>query len=139
MTKAPIVKSGVKKTVGPAAVPATTKRKSASNGKGARPTYQSDALAAIHGAASSLHAAGLLSKQTMREFDVGCLTPPRMTPGQIKAVRKRLGVSQPVLAAHLGTTASTVIQWESGMKRPSGMGLRLLDIASKKGLDALIP
>ncbi len=123
----------------PAAVPAATKRESSSPDKVSRSTYRSDALAAIHSAASDLHAAGLLTKRTMREFNVGCLAPPSMTRAQIKALRERLGVSQPVFAAHLGTTASTVIQWESGMKRPSGMGLRLLDIANRKGLDALIP
>lgn len=123
----------------PAAVRAATKRKSSSPDKVSRSTYRSDALAAIHSAASDLRAAGLLTKRTMREFGVGCLAPPLMTRAQIKALRERLGVSQPVFAAHLGTTASTVIQWESGMKRPSGMGLRLLDIANRKGLDALIP
>ncbi len=123
----------------PAAGSAAIKQRSTSRGKVTRSTYQSDALAAIHSAATDLHVAGLLTKRTMREFDVGCLAPPHMTCAQIKALRERLGVSQPVFAAHLGTTASTVIQWESGMKRPSGMGLRLLDIANRKGLDALIP
>jgi putative transcriptional regulator len=116
-----------------------TKRTSKSRGKLTQSTHRSDALAAIHSAASDLHAAGLVTKRTMREFDVGCLAPPNMSRAQIKALRERLGVSQPVFAAHLGTTASTVIQWESGAKRPSGMGLRLLDITNRKGLKALIP
>jgi putative transcriptional regulator len=138
VAKAPTAKSGVRKTAKPV-VPVATKRTSKSRGNVTQSTHRSDALAAIHSAASDLHAAGLLTKRTMREFDVGCLAPPLMTRLQIKALRERLGVSQPVFAAHLGTTASTVIQWESGTKRPSGMGLRLLDIANRKGLDALVP
>lgn len=139
MAKAPTAKSGVRKAAKPAVVSHATRRQSPSREETTRTTARSDALAAIHSAASDLHAAGLLSKRTMREFDVGCLAPPPMSRVQIKALRERLGVSQSVFAAHLGTTASTVIQWESGMKRPSGMGLRLLDIANRKGLDALIP
>jgi putative transcriptional regulator len=132
-------RSSVRKTVKQATARASTKRKSTSQREAASRDYKSEAFAAIHSVASDLHAAGLLPKQTMREFDVGRLTAPRMTRVQIKALRKRLGVSQPVFAAHLGTTASTVIQWENGMKRPSGMGLKLLDIANKRGLEALIP
>ena len=37
-------------------------------------TYKSDALAAIHETASDLYAAGVINKQTMRDFDEACLT-----------------------------------------------------------------
>ena len=36
--------------------------------------YRSPVLAAFHATAEDLHAAGLLDKQTMREFDETCLT-----------------------------------------------------------------
>jgi putative transcriptional regulator len=38
-------------------------------------TYKSDALAAIHEAASDLSEAGLMDKRTMRMFDKLCLSP----------------------------------------------------------------
>ena len=37
------------------------------------PRFKSDAFEAIHSAASDLHHAGVVSKQTMREFDELCL------------------------------------------------------------------
>lgn len=118
---------------------ASSRPKASVRGRRLAPSaFNSRALGAIHSAASDLHAAGLISKRTLREFDAACIAPPKMTNTQIKSLRERLGVSQAVFAAHLGTTTSTVIQWESGSKRPSGMGLRLLDIANRKGLDALV-
>ena len=38
-------------------------------------TYKSDALAAILEIASDYHAAGVIDKQTMDDFDESCLTP----------------------------------------------------------------
>jgi hypothetical protein len=53
-------------------------------------TYRSDALAAIHETASDLHDAGVMDKQTLREFDELCLTPVRpMTAADIRALRAR--------------------------------------------------
>ena len=99
--------------------------------------FRSDAFEAIHSAASDLHEAKLITKATMRQYDKSCLVPPAMTPQEIRALRRQLKVSQPVLAAYLNTTESTVVQWESGAKRPSGMGLKLLYLAKAKGLQGL--
>jgi len=75
----------------------------------------------------------------MREFDALCLPAPEpYAPEDVKALRARLRVSQPVLAAFLGVTKSTVAQWEQGAKKPRGPALRLLNLADRKGLDALI-
>lgn len=50
---------------------------------------------------------------------------------QIVELRKTLfGVSQPVFAALLSVTVSTVRAWEQGQKSPSGAARRLLEIAS---------
>jgi hypothetical protein len=42
-----------------------------------------------------------------------------------------------IMTPLLNTTASTIVQWESGKKRPSGMGRKLLQIAKAKGLQGL--
>ena len=55
----------------------------------------------------------------------------------ITAAALRCHVSQPVFARYLNTSASTVKQWESGEKRPSGMALKLLSIVKKHGLEIL--
>jgi antitoxin MazE len=50
---------------------------------------------------------------------------------QIAELRKALfGVSQPVFAAMLSVTVSTVRAWEQGQKSPSGAARRLLEIAA---------
>jgi putative transcriptional regulator len=59
-------------------------------------------MASIHEAAEGLHAAGVMDKRTMREFDDMCLTPIRpLRPKEIRALRLREGTSQAVFARYL--------------------------------------
>ena len=100
--------------------------------------FKSDAFEAIHASASALHRVGVIDKETMRSFDESCIaTPAPLKPQQIKQLRLRLNVSQPVFARYLNTSESTVEKWETGAKRPSGMALKLLSVARKHGLKAL--
>ena len=98
----------------------------------------SDALAAIHETASDLQDAGLLDRQSMREFDKLCLTPvAQLTAEEVKAIREAARVSQRVFAAYLNVSPGVVSQWERGEKRPSGPSLKLLAIVRKRGLEAI--
>ena len=100
--------------------------------------FKSDAFDAIHASAAALHQVGAIGKATMREFDESCLvTPSLIEPKQIKQIRERAHVSQPVFARYLNTTESTVQKWEAGTKRPSGMALKLLAVVEKHGLKVL--
>ncbi|EPL15359.1 DNA-binding transcriptional regulator [Pseudomonas sp. CF161] len=101
--------------------------------------FNSEALESIHESASALHAIGAISKTTLRRFDESCIAvvPAAMSAQQIKAIRERNHVSQPVFARYLNTSASTVKQWEAGDKHPSGMALKLLSIVHKHGLEIL--
>jgi putative transcriptional regulator len=86
--------------------------------------FKSDAFEAIHTSAAALHKVGAIDKATMREFDESCLaTPPLIAPKQIKRIREKAQVSQPVFARYLHTSESTVQKWEAGTKQPSGMAL----------------
>src|SRR5690348_9757936 len=54
--------------------------------------YRSALMASIHETAEGLHAAGVMDKCTMREFDELCLTPVRpLKPKEIRALRLREG------------------------------------------------
>jgi putative transcriptional regulator len=79
--------------------------------------YRSDALAAIHETMEALHEIGAVDKQTMREFDDACLTPVRiLSPDEIKAIRAREHISQPVFARYLNVSKNLVSDWERGVK-----------------------
>ncbi len=101
-------------------------------------TYKSELLAAIHETASDYYEAGVIDKQTMRQFDESCLTPIHaFTPEEIQALREREQVSQTVFAHYLNVSKDSVSRWERGEKRPDGPSLKLLSLVEKKGLTAI--
>lgn len=100
--------------------------------------YRSDAFAAIHETMEALHDIGAIDKQTMREFDDACLTPVHvLAPEEIKAIRVREHISQPVFARYLNVSKNLVSDWERGVKKPGGPALRLLTVIQKKGLESI--
>ncbi|WP_026793275.1 helix-turn-helix domain-containing protein [Pleomorphomonas oryzae] len=104
----------------------------------AKRKYKSDAFEAIHSAVQGMYEAGTIDKETMRTFDDTCLSvPASLSPEEIKELRERNRVSQPVFARYLNTSESTVQKWETGAKRPSGPALKLLGIIQKHGLQML--
>ncbi len=97
--------------------------------------YRSPAMASIHETAEGLHAAGVMDKRTMRQFDEACLTPVRsLTAEEIRALREREGASQAVFARYLNVTTGLVSQWERGERHPHGPSLKLLSLVAKNGL-----
>ena len=100
--------------------------------------YRSEALAAVHETMQGLHEIGAIDKRTMREFDERCLTPViTPAPEEIRAIREREGVSQPVFARYLNVSRNLVSDWERGTKQPGGPALRLLTLVQRKGLQAI--
>jgi putative transcriptional regulator len=100
--------------------------------------YRSDALGAIHETMEALHEVGALDKQTLREFDEACLSPIRpMSPEDIRALREREHLSQPVFARYLNVSKNLVSDWERGVKKPGGPALRLLTVIEKSGIQAI--
>ena len=99
---------------------------------------ESGILSTVHNTAAGLHRAGVIDKATMREFDALCLTPVTpMGPEEIKALREREQVSQPVFASYLNVRKDAVSKWERGEKRPDGPSLKLLNLVRTKGLRAI--
>jgi|SRR5260370_11491095 len=100
--------------------------------------YRSALLASVHQTARGLHEAGVMDKQTMRKFDVMCLTPVRpLSAKQIRAIRRRERASQAVFARYLNVTTGLISQWERGEKHPRGASLKLLVLVAKNGLEAV--
>ena len=102
-------------------------------------TYRSDVLRSAHLAAQDLHAIGAIDKATMREFDRACLTNVEaLDPQAIRRIRDQANMSQTIFALTLNVTPSLVSQWERGEKKPSGPSLKLLNLADKKGVEAIL-
>jgi len=100
--------------------------------------YKSEAMAAIHETMEGLFEIGAIGKQTMREFDDACLTAVEpLSPEEIRLIREREHISQPVFARYLNVSKGVVSDWERGVKRPGGPALRLLTVIQKKGIDAI--
>ncbi|WP_342151111.1 DNA-binding transcriptional regulator [Methylorubrum sp. SB2] len=100
---------------------------------------RSDALQALHEAASDSHAVGAIDKATMRHFDLACLTPVEpLSPEAIRQVRETAKMSQALFARALNVTVTLVSQWERGERRPSGPSLKLLSLAAHKGIDTIL-
>ena len=109
---------------------------SSPKGTGVDPTQ--DMLGSIHKTMSKMHEIGIADKQTMARFDDLCLPEIHIFQSEeIKALREKLGVSQPVFARYLNTTKSTVSKWEQGDKHPTGIAQKLLNVVADKGLEVL--
>ncbi|WP_352786174.1 DNA-binding transcriptional regulator [Mesorhizobium sp. M0244] len=80
-----------------------------------------------------MYRAGTIDKATLRSFDDSSVAVPQeFAPDEIKALREKSHVSEPVFARYLNTSESTVQKWETGAKRPSGMALKLLSVVQKR-------
>lgn len=65
--------------------------------------------------------------------------PKHYTAKDVARLRKKLKVSQAVLAYVMNNSESTIRQWESGKKKPGGANCRLLQILEINGIDILQP
>ncbi|WP_036293514.1 DNA-binding transcriptional regulator [Methylosinus sp. PW1] len=102
-------------------------------------SYRSDALRSLHEIAEDLRAVGAIDKATMRRFDVSCLTPAEpLAPDAIKKIREKANMSQATFALALNVSKILVSKWERGETRPSGPSLKLLALADRKGIEAIL-
>jgi putative transcriptional regulator len=98
----------------------------------------SEILESMHELAEGLHRVGAMDDLTMKAMKDLCLPAPRkLGKAEVKAIRRKTGMSQPVFAAFLGVSPSAVAQWERGAKSPSGPAARLLDVIDRKGAAAI--
>ena len=96
-------------------------------------------LEVVHESAKGLFDIGLIDTKTMHSFDTQCLPSiKKLNPKQIKQIRLREKVSQPVFAEYLNASPSTIKKWETGEKHPTGPALKLLNLVAKKGLEILV-
>jgi len=98
----------------------------------------SDILKSVHKTAKRLKKAGAIDKTTMRKFDVLCLTQVHeFTPKQVRNLRLKYNLSQPVFAQYFNVSDKLIKKWEQGDSSPRGAALKMLSLAEKKGLEAI--
>ena len=96
-------------------------------------------LDAVHETATDLHDAGFIDLRRMQQYDALCLESiPEYSSKSIRELRNRNKLSQTVFASILNTSPSTIRQWETGARHPSGPSLKLLNLLDRKGLEVLI-
>ena len=64
--------------------------------------------------------------------------PKHYGPKDVRRIRKKLRVSQAVLAYLLNTKLTTVQKWERGVNEPNGPASRLLQLLDHKGPKPLL-
>jgi len=100
--------------------------------------YKSELFAAVHESAEALHHIGAIDKRTMKEFDDACMEPVKtFSAEEIRTLRERERLSQPVFARYFNVTKGIVSSWERGTKKPSGPAMRLLTLVQKNGIDSI--
>ena len=100
--------------------------------------YQSEIAAAVHEDMRDMFKLGVIDKQTMRTFDELCLVPVQpMTAEEIRTLREREGLSQPVLAWYLNVSKNLISDWERGVRKPGGAAIKLLNLVKSKGVQAI--
>lgn len=100
--------------------------------------YNSEIAEAVHTDMQDMFNLGVIDKQTMRRFDELCLVPVKPMNGEeIRKLREREGVSQPVFAWHLNVSKNLVSDWERGVRNPGGAALKLLNLVKAHGLRSI--
>ena len=56
---------------------------------------------------------------------------PQYGPEHIRAIRRKLDVSQHVFADALNVSRGAVSSWEQGVRQPEGAAMRLIDLVDK--------
>jgi putative transcriptional regulator len=63
---------------------------------------------------------------TVRTYRID-LTPPELSPSEVRSIREVLGLSQALFADFLGVGLATIRSWEQGQRVPSALARRFLD------------
>src|SRR3546814_19557544 len=83
--------------------------------------YRSEIAGAIHEMMSDAHDAGVVSRATLRTFDEACLAPvPTLAGDEIRAIRERGHVSQPVFPAYPNVSPNSAADWAGRVKGHGG-------------------
>lgn len=87
---------------------------------------------------------GLLDEESYQKITMRLLKKEKIpkieaiTSNEILAIREREHLSQAVFAKYLNLTVGYLSKLESGLKKPTGSLLMLLNVINHKGLEAIV-
>ena|SRR3990167_9434641 len=105
--------------------------------KPTKKTMNDVAREAISEMATVLHKMGKIDESTLKEYSIDFPAIKELKAGEIKKIREKINVSQPVFAKLLNTSPETIKKWEQGDRHPTGASLKLLNLVAAHGLEAL--
>lgn len=109
-----------------------------------RKTKPSRLAEAMLDTAADMRRAGIIDRAAHQKITLrhlGGTAQPAAAPltgEEIRALRERAHLSQAVFARYLRLSVSYISQLERGAKRPAGPALVLLNIISRKGIEAIL-
>lgn len=100
-------------------------------------TMNDTAKEVISEMATILHKMGKIDEATLKEYAIVFPEVKELRPNDIKGIREKFHMSQPVFAKLLNISAETMKKWEQGERHPTGTSLKLLNLVAAHGLEAL--
>ncbi|OGT33718.1 MAG: hypothetical protein A3C44_03220 [Gammaproteobacteria bacterium RIFCSPHIGHO2_02_FULL_39_13] len=100
-------------------------------------TMNDVARTAISEMATILRKMGKIDESTLKEYLINFPIVKELKARDIKKIREKINVSQPVFAKLLNTSPETIKKWEQGERHPTGTSLKLLNLVDAHGLSAL--
>ena len=94
----------------------------------------------VHEGLEDLQSVGVdttISLRRLEKMKVSYSMPPKYSAEDVVRIRKKLNVSQGVLARIIASSKSTVQKWELGLNHPSQAYCKLLQLAETKGIRGL--
>lgn len=70
-----------------------------------------------------------ITRRVVTAREARAAAAPAYSAGEVRDIRYKLALSQPVFAQALNVSPETVRAWEQGKKQPGGPAARLLEIA----------
>lgn len=107
------------------------------NKKPVKKTMHDIARGTISEMANILHNMGKIDEAKLKDYAIDFPKVKDLKANDIKRIREKINVSQPVFAKLLNTSSETVKKWEQGERHPTGASLKLLNLVAAHGLDAL--
>jgi len=94
---------------------------------------------AVLGTIKDLHQSGLVDEETLTRMENLCVPNLKeYSAAAIVQLRRKYHLNQLTFAGHLNISPGTLRQWETGVTKPQGPALKLLNLLERNGLKGIL-